>query len=219
MKQIAYFDMDDTIIKHDSIAYFLLFYFKKNPIVVLRYIKLLPYYLLFILRIVDNSVPKDKMARVFKGVDVSKLDCLAKEFVNTVIPKLYYKDALKVIEEHKKNGDTLVLITASYLFYAKYIAEDLGFDKCIATELWEHKGKYTGYMYGKNCYGKEKRFRLLCDGFREIYKGSAYAYSDSISDLSLFNFASKKICVNPKKKFVYYIYQNKDGNFQIVSWK
>ena len=110
------------------------------------------------------------------------------------------------------------MVTASFELYAKFIAKNLGFDKCMGTELWTFRGKFTGYMYGKNCYGTAKRYRLFTEHIFPNYKYKNIAYSDSISDLSLLNFAETKICVNPNNNFRKYILNNKEG-FLIVKWR
>lgn len=218
-KTVAYFDFDKTIIDRDSIAPFLIFYLKKYPKKIITLILLTPFFILFTLKITDNQKIKEKISRLFKNMSIKELESVSKYFANNIIPKYYYKDALKQIEFHKEKGDTLVLITASYGLYIKFIAENLGFDKYIATELWKFREHYTGYLYGKNCYKAEKRFRLLSEGFKETETKGRYAYSDSISDLNLFNFAEYKICVNPDKKLEAYAKENAELGFSIVNWK
>ena len=130
-----------------------------------------------------------------------------------------YKDALEEIKKLKNQGYTLILVTASFEIYAKYIAENLGFDRCMGTELWTFRGKYTGYMYGKNCYGAAKRYRLFTEQLFPNYSYKNIAYSDSISDLPLFNFADTKICVNPDKRLKEHALKNKDKGFIIAEWR
>lgn len=218
-KTVAYFDFDKTIIDRDSIVPFLFFYLKKYPKKIITLISIVSFFILFVLKIIDNQKIKERISRLFKNMDIKDIDVLSKEFVDNIIPKYYYKDALKQIDHHKQNGDTLVLITASYELYIKFVAKNLGFDKYMATELWKFRGRYTGYLYGKNCYKKEKRFRLLSEGFRDTDAKGRYAYSDSISDLNMFNFAEYKVCVNPDKKLDRYAKENSDIGFSIAKWE
>ena len=53
--RIAFFDLDKTIIKKDSIIPFMIFYLKKNPKSIIYYIRLIPYLILFFLKIIDNN--------------------------------------------------------------------------------------------------------------------------------------------------------------------
>lgn len=219
MSKIAFFDLDKTILSKDSIIPFLKFYIKKRPKVIFNYLLSIPYLVLFLLKIIDNNKIKEFISKIFKGETVKSISDIGEEFAASVIPSFYYKDALKEIDKLKNEGYELILITASFYFYAKAIAKNLGFDKCIATELWHFKDKYTGFIYGQNCYGKEKRFRLLTEGYGEKEIDGKIAYSDSISDIPLFNFAETKICINPNKKFEKYVIKNKSDGFFIVNWR
>ena len=213
---IAFFDLDKTIIKRDSIFPFLLFFTKKR---VHKY----PYLifigfcsLLYKLHFIKNQKMKEIVSAIFKNETVTSLDIVSKEFVDTYVKGLYYQDALTEIENHKKNNVKLIMVTASYIFYAKYIAEHLGFDLCVGSELWRHKDTYTGKLYGKNCYNIEKKYRLWILDYRELTDADSYAYTDSITDLPLLAFATKKICVNPDKKLAEYALKNE--NYAVVNW-
>lgn len=214
---IAFFDLDKTIIKKDSIVPFMIFYLKKNPKSIIYYIKLIPYFILFFFKIIDNNKIKYKIASIFKNITVEFGENIGKEFADSIIPNLYYKDALNEIEKLKSQGYNLIMITASFELYAKFIAKNLGFDKYMGTELWTFRGKFTGYMYGKNCYGAAKRYRLFTEHIFPSHKYKNIAYSDSISDLPMLNFAETKICVNPNNEFKKYALNNK--GFVIVEWR
>ena len=215
--RIAFFDLDKTIIKKDSIVPFMIFYLKKNPKSIIYYIRLIPYFILFILKIIDNNKIKYEIASIFRNITVEFGESIGKEFADSIIPNLYYKDALDEIKKLKSKGYTLIMVTASFELYAKFIAENLGFDKCMGTELWTFRGKFTGYMYGKNCYGIAKRYRLFTERIFSNHKHKNIAYSDSISDLPLLNFAETKICINPNNKFKKHALNNE--GFLIVEWR
>ena len=199
--RIAFFDLDKTIIKKDSIIPFMIFYLKKNPKSIIYYIRLIPYLILFFLKIIDNNKIKYEIASIFRNITIEFGEKIGKEFADS-----------------KNKKYTLIMVTASFELYAKFIAKNLGFNKCMGTELWTFRGKFTGYMYGKNCYGAAKRYRLFTEHIFPNHKYKNIAYSDSISDLPLLNFAETKICVNPNNKFRKYILNNKEG-FLIVKWR
>ncbi len=213
---IAYFDLDKTIIRKDSIFPFLLFFAKKRKHKYPYLIFIGICALLYRIKIIKNQKMKEISSGIFKNETVEGLDEISKEFVSTFIEPLYFKDALIEIQEHKKNGVKLIMVTASYVYYAKYIAEKLGFDLCIGSELWRHGDKYTGKLYGKNCYAIEKRYRLRVLGYRELMEKESYAYSDSITDIPLLEFATYKICVSPDKKLAKYAAEHED--YKIVNW-
>jgi len=215
----VFFDLDDTIIKGDSIVKFMAFYLKRNPSKIFIYISLIPYFILFMLHIVKNKKMKERIAKIFEHETIDNLSKVGLEFVNTVISKCYYSYALEEIKKCKEKGYTLVLITASFEFYALHIASKLGFDKCIATKLWTNNNIYTGHIYGRNCYGIEKKHRLHMEGYIHGQESNIAAYSDSISDLPLFKFAKERVCVNPKSCLSKYALKHKDEGYVIVDWR
>ena len=133
--KIAFFDLDKTIIKKDSIVPFMFFYFKKNPKSFIYYIRLIPYFILFIFRIIDNSRIKYEIARIFTNISIEFGDKIGEEFANTVVPSLYYNDAIKEINKLKEEGYTLIMVTASFEIYAKFIGKNLGFDKVFKKDI------------------------------------------------------------------------------------
>ena len=215
----VFFDLDDTIIKGDSIAKFMIFYLKRNPSKIFVYISLIPYFILFMLKIVKNKTIKGRIAKIFKHETLDNLSKIGLEFVNTVVIKYCYSEALEEIKKCKENGYKLILITASFEFYAIHIANKLGFDKCIATKLWTSDNIYTGQIYGRNCYGVEKKSRLHMEGYIHGQESNIAAYSDSISDLPLFEFAKERVCVNPKRSLSKYAMKYKSENYIIVDWR
>ncbi len=217
--KIAFFDLDKTIIKKDSIVPFMFFYLKKNPKSFIYYIRLIPYFILFLFKIIDNSKIKYEIAHIFKNIPIEFGYSIGEEFANTVVPSLYYNDAIKEINKLKEEGYKLIMVTASFEIYAKFIGKNLGFDRVMGTELWIFRDKYTGFMYGKNCYNEAKRHRLFTEGIFKKDISQNIVYSDSISDLPFFAFAAKKVCVNPDKKLREYAINNKEKNFSIVEWK
>lgn len=214
-----FFDLDKTIIKKDSLVPFIIFYVSKRPLRIFYFLFILLCALLYKIKIIGNQKIKEIVSGIFKNESVSNMSELALMFVEKYIPSLYYQNAIEAIGNHKKKGDRIIMVTASYLFYAEHIAKKLGFDKCIASELWRHGHIYTGRLYGKNCHGIEKRHRLLSEGFRENEGAASFAYSDSHSDLPLFKFAAAKICVNPDDKLYKYAKAHFSEGYNIVRWK
>ena len=57
-------------------------------------------------------------------------------------------------------GHHIVLVSASFGVYLRPLAEALGIDGVVATELTVEDGRCTGALDGGNCRGIEKVIRL-----------------------------------------------------------
>ena len=104
------------------------------------------------------------------------------------------------IAADKAEGYRLVMATASYAFYARAIAERLGFDDAIATES-EHDpaGALTPRISGENVYGAAKLRAVEAWMAREgIARSDADIrfYSDHVSDAPVLAWADEPFAVN-----------------------
>ena len=115
---------------------------------------------------------------------------LARSFSLNIIPTIIRKEALEKIQELKKCGDDIKIVTASAIDWVQPWAEAHGI-QVIGTELETKDGKITGKISGKNCYGQEKVDKinkcLTLDRYEEIL-----AYGDSRGDRELLDMAQRK---------------------------
>lgn len=120
----------------------------------------------------------------------------------TVAGNIHF-DALARIAADRADGCVLVLATASYGLYVNAIAERLGFDHVIATNLaLSAGGRWLTQIIEGNCYGDTK-LMLVQSWFaaQGITRGNVHvrAYSDHASDAPLLAFADTGYAVNPHR--------------------
>ncbi len=101
----------------------------------------------------------------------------------------------------KLAGYRHVLATASYRLYVDAIAQRLGFDQVIATELaTDDSGHVLARIDGHNCYDTAKLARVKSWMAAEgLNRADCFirAYSDHISDAPLLEFADEAFATNP----------------------
>ena len=91
------------------------------------------------------------------------------------------------------------MATASYRFYAKEIADRLGFDECIGTNsILGLDSHVHAKIDGENCYGPAK-LSMILDWFGKARqeRGHVRFYSDHASDAPVFEWADEAVAVNP----------------------
>jgi len=138
------------------------------------------------------------MKRVFHsylwGMSRKKLDTHVDGFLTDWLPKLPYQEILDEISRHKKNGNVLVLSSASPELWVAGIGQALGFDLSFGTRFdWGKKIQLFPDMIGENHKGPEKVIRLAQ---HKITSGHA-GYSDSKADLPLLELCQENTLVNP----------------------
>ena len=102
------------------------------------------------------------------------------------------------INQHRKQGDTIVIITATNSFVTGPIAEAFGVDHLIATEPEIVDGQYTGKVNGTPCF-QQGKITKLNEWLEQTGKNleSSYFYSDSHNDLPLLEQVTHPIAVDP----------------------
>jgi phosphoserine phosphatase len=77
----------------------------------------------------------------------------------------------------------------------------LGVEEIICTTMEIAEGIMTGKPEGNFCFGAEKRIRLLSFCEKNHYDpAEAWYYSDSVSDLPVFEVVGHPVCITPDKK-------------------
>lgn len=120
----------------------------------------------------------------------------ATKILPIILPK-----GLELIEQHRQQGDTLLIITATNSFLTTPIAELLKIDHLIATDPEMLDGRYTGKVFGVPSFqhGKVERLQHWLAEHQQDLAGS-YFYSDSHNDLPLLEQVDTPIAVDPDDK-------------------
>jgi len=182
---VAAFDFDGTITYRDTLFDFL--WQLAGPFQFVRKsLPLLPTLLGYALKLIPNSVAKEKVFIGFLGgMPSEELAKAATSFASRRIPRMVRANALERLAWHRQQGHRCVVVSASMEDYVSPWALAAGFDDVIATRLQrDYDGKLTGCYDGKNCYGPEKVRRLqeLLGGVQGV---ELYAYGDSGGDREL----------------------------------
>lgn len=103
-----------------------------------------------------------------------------------------------LLARHRARGDHLMIMTATNRFITEPIAERLGVDTLIATDLEFVDGRYTGALQGTPNFREGKVLRLeqwLQEN--QVNPARICFYSDSHNDLPLLRRADLAIAVDP----------------------
>lgn len=128
----------------------------------------------------------------------AELDKLHQEFMDVKVLPMMLPKAAELLQNHRDQGDYLLIITATNRFVTGPIAEKLGVDDIIATDPEQIDGEYTGKVAGTPCFqaGKVTRLDEWLSQNDFSLEGS-YFYSDSHNDLPLLEQVTHPVAVNP----------------------
>ena len=198
----AFFDLDKTIIARSSTLAF------SRPFqaggLISRRAVLRSAYAQFVYHVGGSDHDQMEKMRQFlsalcAGWEVQTVRDIVAETLHHVVDPLVFDEAVSLIEEHHLAGHDVVIVSASGAEVVEPIGELLGADGVVATRMEIVDGRYTGvidyYAYGEN---KATALRELAETHRYDLAAS-YAYSDSITDLSMLEEVGHPYAVNPDR--------------------
>lgn len=178
---VAAFDFDGTITTSDSLRDFVHYTVGRGRFAV-GVVRASPWLVGLLADVCDRGSAKARfLAATLGGMTQLELEGAAQRYVAERLNALIRPEMAARIQEHKRCGHRLVLVSASPALYLRHWAAGAGFDAVLATELEFSGGRFSGRLASPNCWGPEKERRL------QQWFGSApprvlYAYGDSPGD-------------------------------------
>jgi len=120
------------------------------------------------------------------------------DFVKTAIQPIINQAAIDLVNKHRQQGDTLLVITATNRFVTEPIVELFGIENLLATDPEQISTGYTGKVAGTPCFqgGKVERLNTWLEETGHSLDG-AWFYSDSHNDLPLLKMVDNPVAVDP----------------------
>ncbi|MCS3903043.1 HAD superfamily hydrolase (TIGR01490 family) [Methylohalomonas lacus] len=119
-------------------------------------------------------------------------------YIRTKIEPIMLPKARLLVDDHRRRGHTLMIITATNRFITEPIAAALGIEHLIATEPEFVDGRYSGRVSGVPSYRDGKITRLhdwLAE--RDQRACERWFYSDSHNDIPLLREVDHPVAVDP----------------------
>ncbi len=121
-------------------------------------------------------------------------------FMERVIRPAILPAALDLVEQHRRRGERLVMVTATNEFVTRPIAEAFGMDVLLAVELErDAQGHFTGEIAGVPSLREGKVTRVqqwLAAQGKHLNDVHATFYSDSMNDLPLLEQVQQPVVTN-----------------------
>ena len=196
---IALFDLDNTLIAGDSDFLWGCFLVEQGIVDATLYERENQrFYDQYKVGELDIHEFMDFQLRLLSEHSLDILQQWRKQYVEEKITPVLLPRAQALIERHRQQGDTLVVITATNRFLTDPVAKLYGISHLIATEPEMQNDQYTGKVAGTPCFqdGKVVRLTEWLDENRQSLQGSWF-YSDSHNDLPLLNNVTHPVAVDP----------------------
>lgn len=124
--------------------------------------------------------------RTLGGKDAKSVAVTAEEFGRAHFARRRRADVVARLEQHRRQGHHIVLVSASPEIYVGAVGTELDADAVVATQLAvAPDGRLTGGYEGRNCRGEQKLQRLRAWVDASAPGALIWAYGNSAGDLRL----------------------------------
>ncbi len=132
------------------------------------------------------------------GKVVADIESFAEEFCRAEIVPYLSTQAVSRMDEHRRAGHYIVLVTGSLEFLMTPLATLLNVSTLLAAKLEQQQQRFTGQVCSPLPYGPGKR-ELITHLTEEcgIDLAQSFAYGDSPGDVELLRMVGHPLVVNP----------------------
>ncbi len=131
----------------------------------------------------------------------AKLNEYLAQYIESKVRPMMTEKARALVNQHKANGDLLMIITATNSFVTGPIAAAFGVEHLIGTDPEQVNGEFTGKVAGLPSFQEGKVTRLndwlSARGQSLADFETTWFYSDSHNDLPLMKRVKKPVAVDP----------------------
>ena len=193
---VAAFDFDGTLTRRDTFTPFL----ARGlgwPRFLWALLRCSPWLAGYALRLVPNNVAKERLMRAtLTGRTIAEMQDWTTHWLAKDFPGQLQAWTMERLAFHRQAGHCCVMVSASPDIYLKRVAQQLGFDALICTEMAVEGGRLTGFMRTPNCHGEQKVQRLkawLAErfGLASFAGTTLYAYGDTSGDKPMLRLAQQ----------------------------
>ena len=197
----AFFDFDGTIIASHSIKDMFIERLKSGEVTgqeILDLGAMIPRYLMQ-----SDSFEETMTASIrnLAGMPEKKLIKLGDKVARERLSAEVFPEVRAMIRVHQQQGHTVAIVSSATRYQIEPLAEKLGIDHVICTELEVVDGKFTGELSGKACYGDRKLDAV--EGFAKSQKVNvkkSFFYSNGAEDVALLEAVGHPVVINPDSK-------------------
>jgi HAD superfamily hydrolase (TIGR01490 family) len=204
---LVVFDFCETLVHFQTADRFVDYVLEKEDYKKFKWLRFVNRVLskLRVIAVVNKLFPEINLSKRLKlfqirGIENARIVVLAKDFYEQELMTNLISPLYEMLQQHIDQNDYVVIISGGYSPYIKVFLEQHQLNKYFATEIALSNSKVTGFFSGKDCLYAQKVVYL--NEFlksNDIQFSKTIAYSDSISDLPLLQWANEGVVVSRHK--------------------
>jgi HAD superfamily hydrolase (TIGR01490 family) len=201
LRRAAFFDVDGTLVRTNIVHAFAFYAMNQGTIAGTAWKTaktLLSIPLFMATDRVNRKVFNELFYSYYEGQSEDRLETLAEELFEDVLRPAIFKGTARLIEESRRAGCRIVLVTGALDFTVRHLARHLGADDVIANRMRFVQGFATGRVIPPIIEGAHKALVIRDYCVKEgVALEKSFAYSDSFSDYPMLAVVGHPAAVNP----------------------
>ena len=196
---VAFFDLDKTLLAVNSATLWVRWEVRNKQLKLSQALRAMGWLIRYRLGDADLDAPMRYSIGTLKGQDPAVLARRTEQFYRSEVRHCYRPGALRVLDEHRRRGDRIVLLSSTTVFLAEAVAKDISFDAILCTRFEVGAdGLFTGRPVEPLCFGVGKLLQAqqLLHAWNIPLEECVF-YSDSNADMPMFAAVGRPVAVNP----------------------
>ncbi|CAN5913817.1 HAD family hydrolase [soil metagenome] len=194
----ALFDMDNTLLRADTGMMWTRFLYSRGELPAKMLAKAIYWSALYKLALLDMDDVFTRLCVTLRGDLEQEMIAKCDVWYRSHIASQVAPAARVAVEHHRQAGHIVVLATGSTCYAARPVAQGVGIEHVLASELEvDERGQFTGKPSAL-CFGRNKV--TIAEAWAERHDvdlSRSYFYSDSFNDRPMLDRVGTAIAVNP----------------------
>ncbi|MBI2892513.1 MAG: HAD family hydrolase [Deltaproteobacteria bacterium] len=197
-RRAALFDLDRTLVRRETAGLFIRYQRDRGEATFRDALRVAWWVLQYTLGVIDAPRVAERALASLAGRDEGEFMRSCEDWFRRYVRQHLAEGGRRAVDRHRRNGEFVVIVTGASPYAAWPVARELGIEHVVATELEVVDGRFTGKPRYPLCYGHGKLLRASQMGDRLGFAlAEASFYSDSATDLPLFERVARPVAINP----------------------
>ena len=208
MAVAAFFDLDGTLLDGNSGWLWMTNEWRQGRITSKQMLEGTLYVLAYKLGVIDMDTAMVKALETIQGLMEEEIRHRTKQWFEEHVASRFSTPARDALEEHRRMGHQLVLLTSASPYESEEVVRLLDMDAYLCTRYELQGGRFTGQPIRPLCFGAGKVYwAKKYSAEHGVDLGRSYFYTDSITDLPMLEAVGHPVVVNP------------DFRLRITAWR
>jgi HAD superfamily hydrolase (TIGR01490 family) len=140
----------------------------------------------------------ERTIKSLAGQDEAAVVARTRAFWEEEVQKRIRAEGRTSVDEHRRSGHRVVLLTTSSVYLSEDVARHLSLDDFLSNRFQVEDGRFTGEPFRPLCYGAGKRELAEAYAARHATAlADCWFYTDSAADLPVLEVVGHPVAVHP----------------------